>query len=70
MGTKSTLLRTLVAKKGGKSVGIGVPGFIPFWRKGCQSTHIEKLAVLANAPQKPTVLATAEFVAARSAESI
>ena len=32
MGTKSTLLRTLVAAKGGKSAGIGVPGFIPKWR--------------------------------------
>ncbi|WKW52032.1 recombinase family protein [Rhodomicrobium lacus] len=34
MGTKSTLLRTLVAAKGGKSAGIGVPGFVPKWRRG------------------------------------
>ena len=33
-GTKGTLLRTLVALKGGKSAGIGVPGFVPKWRKG------------------------------------
>lgn len=33
MGTKSTLLRTLVAARGGKTAGIGVPGFIPKWRK-------------------------------------
>lgn len=33
-GSKSTLLRTLVATKGGKSAGIGVPGFIPKWRGG------------------------------------
>jgi site-specific DNA recombinase len=32
-GSKSTLLRTLVATKGGKSAGIGVPGFIPKWRR-------------------------------------
>jgi hypothetical protein len=34
MGTKSTLLRTVVAAKGGKSAVIGVPGFIPKWRRG------------------------------------
>ena len=32
-GSKSTLLRTLVAAKGGKSAGTGVPGFIPKWRR-------------------------------------
>ena len=32
-GSKSTLLRTLVATKGGKTAEIGVPGFIPKWRK-------------------------------------
>ncbi len=32
-GNKNTLLRTLIATKGGKSAGIGVPGFIPRWRK-------------------------------------
>jgi len=32
-GSKGTLLRTLVAAKGGKSAGIGVPGFIPKWRR-------------------------------------
>lgn len=32
MGSKNTLLRTLVASKGGKSAGTGVPGFIPKWR--------------------------------------
>ena len=32
MGTKSNLLRTLVAAKGGKSAGIGVPTFVPKWR--------------------------------------
>lgn len=33
MGTRSTLLRTLVAAGGGKTAGIGVPGFIPKWRR-------------------------------------
>ncbi len=33
-GSKGTLLRTLVALKGGKSAGIGVPGFVPKWRRG------------------------------------
>ncbi|MBN9062135.1 MAG: hypothetical protein BGP06_05215 [Rhizobiales bacterium 65-9] len=33
-GSKSTLLRTLVATKGRKTAGTGVPGFIPRWRKG------------------------------------
>ena len=33
MGSKNTLLRTLVAAKGGKSAGTGVPGFIPKWRR-------------------------------------
>ena len=37
MGTRSTLLRTLVAAGGGKSAGIGVPGFIPKWRRGWDS---------------------------------
>ena len=37
MGTKSTLLKTLAATKGGKSAGIGVPGFIPKWRMGWDS---------------------------------
>ena len=32
-GSKNTLLRTLIATKGGKSAGIGVPGFIPKWRR-------------------------------------
>jgi len=32
MGSKNTLLRTLVATKGGKSAGTGVPGFVPKWR--------------------------------------
>ena len=32
-GSKNALLRTLVTAKGGKSAGIGVPGFIPKWRK-------------------------------------
>lgn len=36
-GTKSTLLKTLVAAKGGKSAGIGVPGFVPKWRRGWDS---------------------------------
>ncbi len=31
-GSKNTLLRALIATKGGKSAGIGVPGFIPKWR--------------------------------------
>lgn len=33
MGSKSTLLRTLIATKGGKSAGIGIPGFTPKWRR-------------------------------------
>ncbi len=36
-GNKNTLLRTLIATKGGKSAGIGVPGFIPKWRRGWDS---------------------------------
>jgi site-specific DNA recombinase len=48
MGSKNTLLRTLVAAKGGKSAGIGVPGFIPKWRRerdsnpryGCPYTRV------------------------------
>ena len=36
-GSKNTLLRTLIATKGGKSAGIGVPGFIPKWRTGRDS---------------------------------
>ena len=32
-GNKNVLLKTLMATKGGKSAGIGVPGFIPRWRK-------------------------------------
>lgn len=36
-GSKSTLLRALIATKGGKSAGIGVPGFIPRWRMGWDS---------------------------------
>ncbi|MEZ5845744.1 MAG: RHS repeat-associated core domain-containing protein [Geminicoccaceae bacterium] len=31
-GNKNTLLRTLVATKGGKSAATGVPGFVPKWR--------------------------------------
>lgn len=36
-GNKNTLLRTLVATKGGKSAATGVPGFIPRWRRGWDS---------------------------------
>lgn len=36
-GSKNVLLRTLVAAKGGKSAGIGVPGFVPKWRSGRDS---------------------------------
>ncbi len=36
-GSKNTLLRALIATKGGKSAGIGVPGFIPKWRSGRDS---------------------------------
>ena len=32
-GSKNTLLKALIAAKGGKSAGIGVPGFIPRWRR-------------------------------------
>ncbi|WP_321363866.1 recombinase family protein [uncultured Celeribacter sp.] len=32
-GNKNTLLRTLVATKGGKSAATGVPGFVPKWRR-------------------------------------
>jgi len=33
MGSKSTPLRALVAAREGKSTGIGVPGFVPKWRR-------------------------------------
>ena len=36
-GNKTVLLKTLMATKGGKSAGIGVPGFIPKWRRGWDS---------------------------------
>ncbi|MGQ3673983.1 recombinase family protein [Xanthobacter sp. TB0139] len=36
-GNKNTLLRTLVATKGGKSAETGVPGFVPKWRRKCPS---------------------------------
>ena len=36
-GSKNTLLKALIAAKGGKSAGIGVPGFIPRWRRGRDS---------------------------------
>ena len=32
-GNKNVLLRTLVATGRGKTAGIGVPGFIPKWRR-------------------------------------
>jgi hypothetical protein len=36
-GGKNTLLRAPAATKGGKSAGIGVPGFVPKWRTGWDS---------------------------------
>ncbi len=38
-GSKNTLLKALIAAKGGKSAGIGVPGFIPRWREGRDSNY-------------------------------
>ena len=32
MGSKSELLRTLVATSSAKTAGFGVPGFVPKWR--------------------------------------
>ena len=32
MGSKSILLRTLVAVSSAKTAGFGVPGFVPKWR--------------------------------------
>jgi site-specific DNA recombinase len=32
MGSKSELLRTLVAASSAKTVGFGVPSFVPKWR--------------------------------------
>ncbi len=32
MGSKSALLRTLVAASSAKSAGFGVPSFVPKWR--------------------------------------
>jgi site-specific DNA recombinase len=32
MGSKSQLLRTLVAAESAKTAGFGVPGFVPKWR--------------------------------------
>ncbi len=37
MGSKSNLLRTLVAAEVGKSTAVGVPGREPKWRRGWDS---------------------------------
>src|SRR5690606_27559142 len=36
-GNKNVPFTTLAATKGGKTAGIGVPGFIPKWRSGMDS---------------------------------
>ena len=38
MGSKSDLLRTLIAAQGGKSAAIGVPGRVLKWRRGRDTT--------------------------------
>ena len=37
MGSKSELLRTLVAASNAKTPGFGVPGYVPNWRAGRDS---------------------------------
>ena len=37
MGSKSVLLRTLVAASSAKTAGFGVPSFVPKWRAGRDS---------------------------------
>ena len=41
MGSKSVLLRTLVAASSGKSAGFGVPSFVPKWRRRGDSNFLE-----------------------------
>jgi hypothetical protein len=38
MGSKSVLLRTLVAASSAKTAGFGVPSFVPKWRAGENKT--------------------------------
>jgi site-specific DNA recombinase len=44
MGSKSDLLRTLVAAQGGKSAAVGVPARVLKWRRGRQSYQASKMA--------------------------
>ncbi len=52
-GNKNVLLRTLVATKGGKTAGIGVPGFIPKWRTGRDWPRSEQTPVKSIAYELP-----------------
>jgi hypothetical protein len=38
MGSKSVLLRTLVAASSAKTAGFGVPSFVPKWRARREAT--------------------------------
>jgi hypothetical protein len=50
MGSKSALLRTLVAASGAKSAGFGVPSFVPKWRACAVSNHEARLDRVPTAP--------------------
>ena len=45
MGSKSELLRTLVAASGAKSAGFGVPSFVPKWRARSDSNYSSNIFI-------------------------
>jgi hypothetical protein len=48
MGSKSVLLRTLVAASSAKTAGFGVPSFVPKWRAGqnkTANTYVIEIAI-------------------------
>ncbi len=53
-GSKNVLLRNLVAAKGGKSAGIGVPGFIPKWRRRRDSNPRDLFGVCSFSKRVPS----------------
>lgn len=42
MGSKSVLLRALVATSSAKTADFGVPSFVPEWRPNSGADHFEK----------------------------